>query len=130
MTSARLARLRIFNALSTFPPAYRIQARLTTLVPCGFEIPQGFEGQVRPRSGLAVKVGVTVLNTPGTIDSDYRGEIKVCLVNHGPSALEITRGSRIAQLVIVPVPKVIWQLSDTLPPSVRDDGGFGHTGVS
>jgi dUTP pyrophosphatase len=102
-----------------------------TIVPCGFAvaIPDGFEGQVRPRSGLAAKAGITVLNAPGTIDADYRGEIKVCLINHGSCDFEITRGSRIAQLVIVPVPKVIWQETDSLPASVRDQGGFGHTGA-
>ena len=102
----------------------------TVLVPCGFAvaIPEGFEGQIRPRSGLAAKAGITVLNTPGTVDADYRGEIKVCLINHGTEDFEIVRGCRIAQMVIGPVPKVVWEETDHLPASVRDVGGFGHTG--
>jgi dUTP pyrophosphatase len=100
------------------------------LVPCGFAIaiPHGYEGQVRPRSGLASKHGVTVLNAPGTIDSDYRGEVKVLLVNHGRAPLTIDPGMRVAQLVIAPVTRVEWDLSEELPPTVRAEGGFGHTG--
>jgi dUTP pyrophosphatase len=91
-------------------------------------IPPGFEGQIRPRSGLAAKRGLTVLNSPGTIDSDFRGEIKVLLVNHGAAAVSIQNGDRIAQLVICPVatPEIVEV--DELPGSERGDGGFGSTG--
>lgn len=100
------------------------------LVPCGFAmaLPEGFEGQVRPRSGLAVKHGVTVLNAPGTIDADYRGEVKVILVNLGDEPFSIERGMRIAQLVVAPVPRVSWKESVELPGTDRGSGGFGHTG--
>lgn len=100
------------------------------MVPTGIAIglPEGFEGQVRPRSGLAAKNGITVLNSPGTIDADYRGEIKVILINHGSESFEITRGLRIAQLVIAPVTKGIWSQTAELPVSVRGSGGFGSTG--
>ncbi len=101
------------------------------LVPTGFifEIPQGFEGQVRPRSGLAFKNGITCLNSPGTVDSDYRGEVKVLLVNLGEEAFIISRGMRIAQMVIAPVTQArvaeITEASETM----RGAGGFGSTGV-
>ncbi len=100
------------------------------LVPCGFAmaLPEGFEAQVRPRSGLASTHGVTVLNAPGTIDGDYRGEVKVLLINHGQAAFTITAGMRIAQLVVCPVTRVEWAPTDTLPDTVRAAGGFGHTG--
>jgi dUTP pyrophosphatase len=100
------------------------------LVPCGFAmaLPAGYEGQVRPRSGLASKYGVTVLNSPGTIDCDYRGEVKVLLINHGGDLFTITPGMRIAQLVIAPVTRVELQESEMLPDTARADGGFGHTG--
>jgi dUTP diphosphatase len=99
------------------------------LVPTGLaiEIPCGFEGQVRPRSGLALRAGVTLLNAPGTIDSDYRGEIKVLLVNLGREPFEVQRGDRIAQLVIAPVERATWEPVENLRASVRADGGFGHT---
>ena len=93
------------------------------------EIPQGFEGQVRPRSGLAVKQGITCLNTPGTIDSDYRGEIKVLLINFGEEIAEINNNDRIAQLVICPVMSAELQSVDELEESRRGSGGFGHTGI-
>jgi dUTP pyrophosphatase len=101
------------------------------LVPTGIhlQIPQGFEGQVRPRSGLAAKHGVTVLNTPGTIDSDYRGEIRVILINLGDSPFEIKRGDRIAQLVICRYERVNLVKTDVLDESKRGRGGFGHTGI-
>ena len=101
------------------------------LIPCGFAIalPPGFEAQVRPRSGLASKHGVTVLNAPGTIDSDYRGEVKALLINHGAVSFTITPGMRVAQLVIAPVTRVEWEVSEQLPSSARGDGGFGHTGT-
>ncbi len=101
------------------------------LVPTGFAmaLPQGFEAQVRPRSGLAAKHGVTVLNTPGTIDADYRGEVKVILANLGQDPFEIERGERIAQMVIAPVTQASLCEVDTLPETDRGAGGFGSTGT-
>ena len=99
-------------------------------VPTGlaFALPQGFEGQVRPRSGLALKAGVTCLNTPGTIDADYRGEVKVILINLGEEDFAIRRGDRIAQLVIAPVIQAGWREVETLEETARGSGGFGSTG--
>jgi dUTP pyrophosphatase len=101
------------------------------LIPCGFAvaIPAGFEGQIRPRSGLASRHGVTVLNAPGTIDSDYRGELKVLLINLGADAFTVVTGMRIAQLVISPVARVEWEPAAGLPDTDRGVGGFGHTGA-
>ncbi len=101
------------------------------LIPTGIilEIPEGYEGQVRPRSGLAVNKGVTVLNSPGTIDSDYRGEIKVILINLGKEKVEIKRGDRIAQLVISPVVKADIEEVEDLSETLRGSGGFGSTGI-
>jgi dUTP pyrophosphatase len=93
-------------------------------------LPAEFEAQVRPRSGLALKAGVTVLNSPGTIDADYRGEIGVILVNHGDSPYTVRRGDRIAQLVVAPVARAAWQVTDSLPSSERAAGGFGSTGTA
>lgn len=93
-------------------------------------IPQGFEGQVRPRSGLALKHGVSVLNAPGTIDPDYRGEVQVILVNHGSAPFTVTRGMRIAQLVFAPVTRVAMQRVASLDATARGDGGFGSTGLT
>jgi dUTP pyrophosphatase len=100
------------------------------MVPTGlaFALPHGFEAQVRPRSGLAAKAGVTCLNTPGTIDSDYRGEVKVILINLGEEDFTIRRGDRIAQLVIAPVIQARWAEVETLDETVRGEGGFGSTG--
>ena len=100
------------------------------LVPCGFAIalPAGLEVQVRPRSGLASKHGVTVLNAPGTIDSDYRGEVKVLLINHGREHFTISPGMRVAQLVVCPVVRVEWEETTALPETSRAAGGFGHSG--
>jgi dUTP pyrophosphatase len=100
------------------------------LVPTGLAIalPDGFEAQVRPRSGLAVKHGVTVLNAPGTIDSDYRGEVKVPLINHGQDDFVIARGDRIAQMVIAPVTRAAWSEVDLLGDTARGAGGFGSSG--
>jgi dUTP pyrophosphatase len=100
------------------------------LVPTGLAlaIPPGFEGQVRPRSGLAAREGLTVLNAPGTIDSDYRGEVQVLLVNLGSAPVRVRRGDRIAQLVVGPVARIGWREVDALPPSARGTGGFGSTG--
>jgi dUTP pyrophosphatase len=99
-------------------------------VPTGlaFALPPGFEGQVRPRSGLAFKHGVTCLNTPGTVDADYRGEVKVILINHGEEDFVIRRGERIAQLVIAPVVQATWVEVESLDETVRGAGGFGSTG--
>ena len=91
-------------------------------------IPPGYEIQVRPRSGLALKHGITVPNTPGTIDSDYRGELKAILINHGSEAFEIRRGDRVAQLVLAPVTRAAWEEVDTLDATARGAGGFGSTG--
>ncbi len=103
------------------------------LVPCGFSmaLPKGFEAQIRPRSGLAYKFGVTVLNTPGTIDSDYRGEVKVLLINHGAEAFTIERGMRIAQMVVAKHERVTWlQVADLdAEDTARGVGGFGSTGA-
>ena len=93
------------------------------------ELAEGFEAQVRPRSGLAARHGVTVLNSPGTVDADYRGEIVVLLINHGTESFAIQPGDRIAQLVVAPVCRVEVQLVEALTPTVRGRGGFGHTGV-
>ncbi len=101
------------------------------LVPTGISvaIPAGYELQIRPRSGLAIKHGITVVNSPGTIDSDYRGEVKVGLINHGKGPFEITRGMRIAQAVLARSYMVSWSEVDRLPETSRGSGGFGHTGL-
>ena len=101
------------------------------LVPTGIKmaLPQGHEGQVRPRSGLAVKNGITVLNAPGTIDEDYRGEVHVPLINLGDEDFTVERGMRIAQLVVAPVTRVMVQKAADLPATQRGQGGFGSTGV-
>jgi len=100
------------------------------MVPTGLAIalPAGYEAQVRPRSGLAAKQGVTVLNTPGTVDADYRGEVKVILINLGAEAVSFARGDRIAQLVVAPVTRLAWRPTDTLDDTARGAGGFGSTG--
>lgn len=102
------------------------------MIPTGlsFAIPEGYEIQVRPRSGLAAKNGVTVLNTPGTIDSDYRGEVKVILINHGKDAFTVNNGDRIAQLIVAPVTQGIFEKTDELDSTERGEGGFGSTGVN
>lgn len=102
-----------------------------TLVPTGLAIalPAGFEAQVRPRSGLALRHGVTLVNTPGTIDADYRGEVGVILINHGEEPFTVTRGMRIAQMVVAPVSRLAWRETDQLPETARGDGGFGSTGT-
>ena len=101
------------------------------MVPTGIVIalPDGTEGQVRPRSGLAAKNGITVLNSPGTIDSDYRGEVNVLLINHGTETFAVTRGMRIAQLIVAPVLQVAVRLVDNLSETARGIGGFGSTGT-
>lgn len=102
------------------------------LVPTGLAIalPQGFEAQVRPRSGLAARNGVTVLNSPGTVDCDYRGEVKVILINLGDEPFIVTRGTRIAQMVVAPVTQAVLAEVDTLDETARGAGGFGSTGVA
>jgi dUTP pyrophosphatase len=100
------------------------------LIPTGVSIalPKGYEAQVRPRSGLALNHGIGLLNSPGTIDADYRGEIGVILINHGETPFVIARGDRIAQLVVAPVTRLVWAESEKLPESGRGKGGFGSTG--
>ncbi len=101
------------------------------MVPTGLAIalPEGYEAQIRPRSGLAARNGLTVLNAPGTIDADYRGEIKVILANLGEDAFTVERGMRIAQVVVAPVTRIEWDEVDVLPETARGAGGFGSTGV-
>ncbi len=109
----------------TIPPGGRV------LVPTGFSValPPGYELQVRPRSGLAIKHGVTILNSPGTIDADYRGEVKIALINLSKDAYTVHRGDRIAQLVLAPVLQTVFMEVAALDKTDRDSGGFGHTGV-
>lgn len=100
------------------------------MVPTGFAValPEGYEAQIRPRSGLAAKFAVTVLNAPGTVDADYRGEVKVLLINHGQASFEIRRGDRIAQMVVAPVSPVAFVMREKLDETERGDGGHGSTG--
>ena len=141
---------RLPHALSTPHPTYMTKgsagmdleaapAKPVTLqpmgrakIPTGFAIalPGGYEAQVRPRSGLALKEGITVLNSPGTIDSDYRGEINVILVNFSGKPITVARGMRIAQLVVAPVTRVLWQEREELPESLRGSSGLGSTGTT
>ncbi len=140
--------IRIINNSSNSLPEYAtegssgmdIRAHLTepvslqplerTLIPTGLflEIPMGFEAQIRPRSGLAIKQGLTCLNTPGTIDADYRGEIKIILINLSNEQQVIHAGDRVAQMVIQKVEKITWRLAEALEETQRSAGGFGHTG--
>jgi dUTP pyrophosphatase len=108
-----------------------IQPGKRALVPTGLAIalPQGYEAQVRPRSGLALKNGITVLNSPGTVDADYRGEVGVILANLGDEPFVVTRGMRIAQMVVAPVVRLAWSETAELPASARGAGGFGSTGT-
>jgi dUTP pyrophosphatase len=116
--------LRTSEDISLQPGEYK-------LIPTGFaiEIPEGFEGQVRPRSGLALKYGIACLNSPGTIDSDYRGEVKVLLINLGKEVVHFERGERIAQLIISTYERVHVELVEDLKETIRSGGGFGHTGT-
>ena len=120
-----------FDLLASINDSLEIGAGKSLLVPCGFslQMPNNFEAQVRPRSGLALKNNVTVLNTPGTIDSDYRGEICVILINHGQMSFKITRGMRIAQIIFKETPEVNLVEVDELDNTKRGSGGFGSTGV-
>jgi dUTP pyrophosphatase len=123
--SAGLDLLAAVEAPLTLAPGARV------LVPTGLAIglPAGTEAQIRPRSGLALKHGVTCLNTPGTIDADYRGEVKVLLINHGEEAFVVERGQRIAQMVVAPVVQAAWRPVATLDETARGAGGFGSTGM-
>jgi dUTP pyrophosphatase len=127
MTS-EAAGMDIFAAVGheiVLPPGAR------SLIPTGFALalPKGFEAQIRPRSGLAARHGVTILNAPGTIDADYRGEIMIILINHGQEPFVVKRGDRIAQMVIYPVSRVIWDVQANLDKTIRGEGGFGHTSI-
>lgn len=110
--------------------AHTIKPGEVALIPTGIiaAVPPGFEFQVRPRSGLAAKEGIGILNTPGTIDSDYRGEIKVILINLGRNSFTIKRNQRIAQMVLCPVARAVLEETEQLPSTERNGGGFGHTG--
>jgi dUTP pyrophosphatase len=99
------------------------------LIPTGIaiELPPGFEAEIRPRSGLAIKYGITLVNSPGTIDADYRGEVGLLLINHGRDPFVVRRGERMAQVVVHPVSRVVWQRKNELATTDRAEGGFGHT---
>lgn len=110
--------------------AQTVQPFERVLIPTGLfiELPEGYEAQIRPRSGLAIKQGITCLNTPGTIDADYRGEIKVILINLSQEEQVIKHGDRIAQMVFQKVEQGVWKVADQLEETIRNAGGFGHTG--
>lgn len=114
---------------AALPEPLRLEPGARALVPCGFAIaiPRGYEGQIRARSGLALRHGLWLPNAPGTIDPDYRGEVAVILANSGGEAVEVAPAMRVAQLVVAPVARVHWEVTDQLPASGRGDGGFGHT---
>lgn len=120
-----------FDLMAALDGPITIAPGATVLVPTGLAlgIPPGYEGQVRPRSGLAAKHGLSIPNAPGTIDADYRGEVKVILINLGRDEITLKRGDRIAQLVIAPVPPVTLQETPDLDMTDRGEGGFGHTGA-
>ena len=120
-----------FDLLAALPNKVILQPGETKLIPCGFslQMPFGIEAQVRPRSGIALKNSVTVLNSPGTIDADYRGEICVILINHGKSIFEISPGMRIAQLIFMKLPEIELIIAKELDETDRGSGGFGSTGV-
>ena len=111
--------------LLTIAPGERV------LVPTGLRValPEGHEAQIRPRSGLALKHGITLLNSPGTIDADYRGEIRVTMANLGHEPFVVNRGDRIAQMIVAPVSRVSWEHAEALDETDRGEGGFGHTGI-
>ena len=123
--SAGLDLLAAIDAPQTLAPGAR------ALIPTGLAIalPRGFEAQVRPRSGLALKNGITVLNSPGTIDADYRGEIGVVLINMADEPFEISRGMRIAQMIVAPVTQLVWQEQEDLSKTARGTDGYGSTGT-
>lgn len=113
------------------PAPLIIEPGKVALVPTGIRVavPEGYELQIRPRSGLALKHGITVLNSPGTIDADYRGTVGVILINLGNKPFTVNRGDRIAQAVLCRVERIEWEVADTLSETVRGSGGFGHTGI-
>ena len=125
LDSAGVDLMAAIDAPKTLAPGER------ALVPTGLAIalPRGFEAQVRPRSGLALKNGITVLNSPGTVDADYRGEVGVVLINLGDEPFEITRGMRIAQMIVAPVTQLLWQEQEILSETARGARGFGSTGT-
>ena len=125
MDSAGMDLRAAIAACISLPPGERV------LIPTGIALalPSGYEGQVRPRSSLALKHGITILNSPGTVDADYRGELKVILINHGNQSFTVRSGERVAQLVIAPTAKVSLQEASDLPDSDRGKGGFGSTGI-
>ena len=118
------------DLMASIKKPIKVQPKTSCLIPTGISVafPEEFEIQIRPRSGLAAKNNISVLNTPGTIDSDYRGEIKVILFNHGNNDFLINNKDRIAQMILTPVYKISLEETDNLPESVRGDGGFGSTG--
>ena len=120
-----------FDLLAAIETEINLQPNESNLIQCGFslQMPDGIEAQVRPRSGIALKNCVTVLNSPGTIDADYRGEIGVILINHGKIPFTITRGMRIAQLIFMSLPNIELVESEQLDETKRGSGGFGSTGV-
>jgi dUTP pyrophosphatase len=119
-----------FDLRAAVPGTLVLQPGDVRLIPCGFAmaVPAGYEVQVRPRSGLAARHGVTLVNSPGTIDSDYRGEVMVPLINHGREPFAVERGMRVAQMLVLPVPPVRLVEVDELDETARGTGGFGHTG--
>lgn len=120
-----------FDLCAAVEASVELESGQFTMVPTGLmmALPEGYEGQVRPRSGLAAKHGVTVLNSPGTVDADYRGEVKVILINHSASTFTIERGMRIAQMVVAPVTQVRIEKAEDLELTVRGSGGFGSSGL-
>jgi dUTP pyrophosphatase len=118
------------DIMANLPTPLVLQPMQRNLIPTGLfiELPQNFEAQIRPRSGLAIKNGITCLNTPGTIDADYRGEIKVILINLSNEPHTIQNGDRIAQMIVAPVTQAVWQEVTSISATQRNDGGFGHTG--
>lgn len=127
--SAHAAGMDLHAAVSADEPVTLAPGEVR-LIPCGFSmaVPVGYEAQVRPRSGLASRHGITMINAPGTIDADYRGEVKVPLINLGREPFVVTRSMRIAQMLILPVPRARWVEVRELPATERGEGGFGHTG--
>jgi dUTP pyrophosphatase len=119
------------DLMAAIDAAIELQPGERTIIPTGFAIalPAGYEAQVRPRSGLAARHGVTLVNAPGTIDADYRGEIGAIMINHGTEMFLIEPGMRIAQMVVAPVAGFVWEETGTLPESKRGSGGFGSTGT-